>query len=52
MYAVHVTVLELDTSNEVPDVKSEERVVVVSVQLELFSKVPENETVRGDHVPT
>jgi hypothetical protein len=46
-----VTVLELETANEVPDVKSEERVVAVSVQLELFVNVPENETVRGEPVP-
>ena len=31
MYAVHNTVLALDTSKEVPDAKSEDRVVAVSV---------------------
>jgi hypothetical protein len=44
-------VLEFDTAKEVPAVNSEESVVVVSVQLELFVKVPEKETVRGEPVP-
>ncbi|MFW9793448.1 MAG: hypothetical protein ACFFEE_04025, partial [Candidatus Thorarchaeota archaeon] len=49
---VQVTVLALETEKDVPGVKSEESVVAVSVHDELFTKVPENETERGDPVPT
>jgi hypothetical protein len=47
-----MTVLEFDTAKEVPEVKSEESVVVVWLQLELFVNVPEKETSRGEPVPT
>ena len=47
-----MTALALDTSKEVPAVKSEESVVLVSVHVSLFVKVPMKETGRGDPVPT